>query len=156
MKKNTSVSVDQALYESVMAYKNPVLIAKYRKKYGVTTRTAQKHFQELKKFLLLTSVAKQSIAPSQKIDQVWHEFILFTKDYRQFCTTNFGKIIEHVPEIATGKRQATKAIRRYLETLALAASVYGKLDPEMWPDEKQLASVCSVDDDACRDFFCND
>ncbi len=34
---------------------------------------------------------------SQKIDEAWHRFILFTKDYHEFCNRFFGKYIHHGP-----------------------------------------------------------
>lgn len=35
--------------------------------------------------------------PSLVADDLWHTFILFTKDYREFCEKSFGKIIDHEP-----------------------------------------------------------
>ncbi len=33
--------------------------------------------------------------PSQAVDTVWHEFILFTKKYDQFCHDTFGRFLHH-------------------------------------------------------------
>lgn len=35
--------------------------------------------------------------PSKMVDIAWHEFILFTKDYRFFCEKAFGKYFDHTP-----------------------------------------------------------
>jgi len=33
------------------------------------------------------------------IDNMWHEFILITKDYQDFCNKFFGKFIHHEPNM---------------------------------------------------------
>ncbi|MBS0345914.1 MAG: hypothetical protein JSR69_05575 [Proteobacteria bacterium] len=35
--------------------------------------------------------------PSQVVDVAWHEFILFTRGYRQFCTRGLGRFLDHTP-----------------------------------------------------------
>jgi hypothetical protein len=35
--------------------------------------------------------------PSQAVDVVWHEFILFTLQYQNFCKKAFGRFLHHVP-----------------------------------------------------------
>ena len=35
--------------------------------------------------------------PSQVVDVAWHEFILFTKLYEEFCKRGMGKFIHHTP-----------------------------------------------------------
>lgn len=34
------------------------------------------------------------------IDEMWHNFILYTKDYQDFCSHYFGQFIHHYPDIA--------------------------------------------------------
>ena len=35
--------------------------------------------------------------PSQAVDVAWHEFILFTKRYQQFCSKALGRFLHHTP-----------------------------------------------------------
>lgn len=35
--------------------------------------------------------------PSQAVDVAWHEFILFTRQYQQFCQQALGRFLHHVP-----------------------------------------------------------
>ena len=35
--------------------------------------------------------------PSQAVDDAWHEFILFTRRYDQFCRGAFGRFLHHTP-----------------------------------------------------------
>ena len=40
--------------------------------------------------------------PSQVVDDLWHEFILFTREYRSFCDAAFGNFLHHTPAVAMG------------------------------------------------------
>ncbi len=35
--------------------------------------------------------------PSKEVDELWHTFILFTADYREFCYKYLGQFLDHVP-----------------------------------------------------------
>lgn len=35
--------------------------------------------------------------PSKEVDELWHMFILFTADYREFCNKYLGQFLDHVP-----------------------------------------------------------
>ena len=39
--------------------------------------------------------------PSQVVDELWHEFILYTKNYEQFCQQAFGDFLHHTPACGT-------------------------------------------------------
>lgn len=51
--------------------------------------------------------------PSQVADDLWHDFILFTRNYRNFCTKAFGRYLHHTPvEAMSSPSVATSGIRR--------------------------------------------
>lgn len=51
--------------------------------------------------------------PSQVVDDLWHEFILFTRNYERFCGQAFGRFLHHTPvEAMTTPHQASDGIRR--------------------------------------------
>ena len=35
--------------------------------------------------------------PSKLVDTAWHEFILRTREYQEFCDNAFGKFLHHTP-----------------------------------------------------------
>ena len=35
--------------------------------------------------------------PSQAVDLAWHEFILYTRQYRAFCRKGLGRFLHHIP-----------------------------------------------------------
>jgi len=43
--------------------------------------------------------------PSQVVDDLWHEFILYTRNYQQFCNQAFGGYMHHVPAVELGRGQ---------------------------------------------------
>jgi hypothetical protein len=51
--------------------------------------------------------------PSQVVDDLWHDFILFTRHYRNFCDKAFGRFLHHTPvEAMSSPHLATAGIRR--------------------------------------------
>ena len=48
-------------------------------------------------FLRHAATADQMISPGPDADRAWHEFILFTRDYEQYCQECFGRFIHHEP-----------------------------------------------------------
>lgn len=51
--------------------------------------------------------------PSQAVDAAWHEFILFTRNYRDFCNKALGRFLHHTPaEAMRSPTEAQEGIRR--------------------------------------------
>ena len=52
--------------------------------------------------------------PSQAADDLWHEFILYTKSYDAFCGRAFGPFLHHTPAVvlANGRKQTNEGLRR--------------------------------------------
>ncbi|MBK8186548.1 MAG: hypothetical protein IPK77_04510 [Cellvibrio sp.] len=65
--------------------------------------------------------------PSQVVDVAWHEFILFTRQYQQFCKTAFGRFLHHTPaEAMSGKTIAQDGIKRAWKLCCIRE----KIDPK--------------------------
>jgi len=47
--------------------------------------------------------------PSQVVDDLWHEYILYTKHYQQFCRKAFGRFMHHSPAVVLRPRQQSNA-----------------------------------------------
>jgi hypothetical protein len=58
----------------------------------------------LRQFFLayLKSGRKYVSMPSQVADDLWHEFILFTRNYDAFCKGAFGGFLHHTPAVSVG------------------------------------------------------
>ncbi|MET1031186.1 hypothetical protein [Domibacillus tundrae] len=61
---------------------------------------------ELKRFFCLSAIMKNVPMYNEKADAIWHDMILFTKDYADFCEQFNGAMIHHTP---TDKAFKTKA-----------------------------------------------
>lgn len=58
-------------------------------------------FDTMKDFMFLSKI-KPSYLSSYIVDEAWHTFILFTKDYHKFCKKVFGSYFHHTPSISNG------------------------------------------------------
>jgi hypothetical protein len=52
--------------------------------------------------------------PSQVVDDLWHEFILYTRAYKDFCDQAFGAFLHHTPALALApaRRDSNAGLRR--------------------------------------------
>jgi hypothetical protein len=51
--------------------------------------------------------------PSCMADDLWHEFILYTREYRRFCRSGFGTFMHHTPAAVLGEnRRSNAGLRR--------------------------------------------
>ena len=72
----------------------------------------------LRQFFLthLKSGRRNVSMPSQVVDDLWHEFILYTKNYQAFCRHAFGRFMHHTPAVvlrgSSGARTANAGLRR--------------------------------------------
>ncbi|MBD7937711.1 MULTISPECIES: glycine-rich domain-containing protein [Cytobacillus] len=59
-------------------------------------------FMELKRYFFLCSLLKSVPMYSSKVDELWHEMILFTQKYADFCKQLFGQYLHHTPHTGGG------------------------------------------------------
>lgn len=100
--------------EEVMEYQNKYIVLTFLEKYPhyqLTEAQADAVFDDVKRYLWLAAVTdkKKEENPDQKlpdisftqsmviIDDMWHEFILVTEHYVDFCQKCFGKYMHHPP-----------------------------------------------------------
>jgi uncharacterized membrane protein YgcG len=60
---------------------------------------------ELKRYFLMCAVLRSVPMYSDKVDEVWHEMLMFTWEYGQFCQKISGGFIHHAPHTADSKPQ---------------------------------------------------
>lgn len=99
----------------LLEYQNPAVLKLYIQNYPNNKLDAETAFRETLKYLWLAqkhqfdlrdqpenaSIPKRCVMlfSMQEIDQMWHEFILFTSDYTKFCEKYFGVYMHHLPNI---------------------------------------------------------
>jgi hypothetical protein len=70
-------------------------------KHGMSGQSADDAINAFKRFFFLAGVEGPPLVPTKEIDDVWHEFLMFTLDYEKTCRTLFGKFIHHEPSMGT-------------------------------------------------------
>lgn len=86
------------------------IIARFLKEYDIDKNVAIDILEATKTFLWLgdkyykeqnknLSIFKENYV----IDEMWHNYILFTKEYFEFSKTVFGRYIHHLPNIDEGE-----------------------------------------------------
>lgn len=65
-------------------------------------------------FRIALAANKRMVAmPSQVVDDLWHEFILYTRTYQAFSSRAFGRYLHHTPaEAMSGATTQNDALRR--------------------------------------------
>jgi len=91
-----------ASLKKVLAYRNPDVVERFRNEYPVTRREAELIWLDTLRWLWLgatreTDVPLAITVSTAVIDEMWHTFVLFTKDYFAFCQGHFGRFIHHSP-----------------------------------------------------------
>ena len=69
----------------------------------------------LRQFFLayLMSGKRHVSMPSQVADDLWHEFILYTREYDAFCRRAFGGFLHHAPAVVLSEhRKSNEGLRR--------------------------------------------
>ncbi len=121
--------------ESVMAYRNETVIERFRRDYGNRTSDAEILFEAFKQFMVTCIVTDGPKTTSPAIDDMWHTFVLHTREYRAFCEEYLGGFVEHEPVHDGG------APENYKQTRMTALRVFGQLNEAAWPTKGK--SSCS-------------
>jgi hypothetical protein len=135
-------------YEEALAFRAPYLIDKIIEEgLAATVEEAEAIFLEVKRYIVMTHacVPRWGItANACRIDEVWHNFVLFTRQYEAYCQKYFGRFMHHAPsnspeppsrpghggrETPSVDSNPPKSFREHYE------SFYGIELPDVWRDE---------------------
>lgn len=128
------------MLSELMQYRNEDVLSRFTDLMDVTDEEAEDIFAETKKFLFICRQPGVFIPDELLIvDEMWHNFILFTKEYQDFCAFYFGGYLHHTPATKAAKTQhreelaadATAVKNAFNEKLARLMSVtYDELGPD--------------------------
>ncbi len=91
----------RASLEEVLKYENPRVIRGFLRDYDLEPAEAELLFREMLKLVWLNDrlEGRYAIWWSWKpLDDMWHWFVLHTRDYEDFCLRSFGRMVHHDPE----------------------------------------------------------
>ncbi|KUJ62966.1 hypothetical protein AR687_06120 [Flavobacteriaceae bacterium CRH] len=117
--------------------------------YGFSTRLAFENkwtsfftkmaILEYKKFMYLAATSSEMVSPSEAVDIVWHQHLIFTNSYSDLCTL-LGKRIEHIP--STHNRADFEKFHKAKErTRELYEINFGNQPDEIWNYSNELDSL---------------
>jgi hypothetical protein len=111
--------------------------AKIASKHKWDKSFALKAISEYKKFVYLGVVSNFHVTPSKIIDVVWHEHLLFTKAYREFCSHVIEYQFDHHPELLPVTEETGRFSAQYIDTLEFYRLEFGVVPPEeIWGNTK--------------------
>ena len=130
-------SLAEAMAESWLQ-SNPVLERKVVRALLCSPVEARVAVAECVKFLTLVADNHDgSLTPSHRVDLVWHEMILFTRAYTDFCFEQFQRFIHHQPSEDTPSNR-----RQFKRTLSAYQSRFGDPPVEFWGDGLAAPAAC--------------
>jgi hypothetical protein len=107
--------------EEVLSYQHPAVVRRFQKEYSENSPQAEQIFSDLLMFFWASkkhSLELQNNPENENlnflfimddemksIDQMWHIFLLYTKDYMDFCERYFGEYLHHLPDIVPGFKE---------------------------------------------------
>lgn len=107
--KPASARLVRAELRRVLQYRNPDVVDRFHSQFAISRAEAQSIFRETLKWVWLCAEARHErtdgihVPPLYidrnllVIDEMWHNFILFTQDYARFCEKHFAFFVHHNP-----------------------------------------------------------
>jgi hypothetical protein len=99
----------------VLAYQHPAVVKRFIRENPAKAVQAEQLFSDLMLFFWASKkhALDRAASPAdpaldfvfimdqemRDIDQMWHVFLLYTKDYMDFCDQHFGEYLHHLPDI---------------------------------------------------------
>jgi hypothetical protein len=93
---------------TVLAYRHSGVIRRNCKEQGASPEKGEELFREMLKWLYLCyryalderphGFACSMTPELLQLDEMWHCFVLHTRDYADFCDTHFGFFLHHEPQ----------------------------------------------------------
>ena len=113
-------------YQKAQISRREKLIDKYAFPPSLSNKVAEKYphlsdqqatevVEGMREYFHVCNIARHKMIamPSQAVDVAWHEFILFTRDYKKFCDKALGRFLHHTPaEAMSSQTKAQKGIQR--------------------------------------------
>jgi hypothetical protein len=107
-----------SLKEALDCEYEALILDGFMHRYQVDEDEARAIFQETKKWLWLAAKASEEESmslfidkPLLVIDEMWHNFILYTRQYQRYCMEKFKKFIHHAPTPKSKELQAQYAVQ---------------------------------------------
>jgi hypothetical protein len=129
--------VFHAVFEA-LDFEAPYLIEKLLKDHVVdSAEQGGALFTEVKRYLVLNQLDRTKAWKmySLRVDEVWHQFVLFTVEYSAYCNKYFGHYAHHAPSNAPDPGFGHRAPEAtFAEFADRYKEVFGLEPPDVWDD----------------------
>jgi hypothetical protein len=131
-----------AISLEVLTYEAPYLIEKLVKNAIVDTpEEGEALFREVKRYLVLADLDQERAwnMYSLRVDEAWHQFILFTRQYIDFSQRFFGRYVSHNPSNAPKVEDARPVEKTNFDQFHTRyQELFGEPLPDVWYDERTI------------------
>ena len=93
--KKLSNNLEQSLSKSYMEN----VEVRVRREHKLKENEYKWRLLDLKRYFILTSLLKESPMFSEKVDELWHQMLMFTREYDDFSKKYLGTILHHSPNV---------------------------------------------------------
>ncbi|WP_315724258.1 MULTISPECIES: hypothetical protein [unclassified Bradyrhizobium] len=101
--------------------------------HGWSLDEARAAIEAYRRFCFLAMVSPTPVTPSEVVDEVWHQHLIYSRDYwTMWCGERLQSPLHHDPTPGGPDAQMTYR-RQYAETLALHERFFGPPSPDLWP-----------------------
>ena len=137
-----------ATLDAVLAYRHPGVLARYVKDFGGDRGDAEELFGELMRWLYLCARATEpggsgrlSMYPEiLRIDDMWHVFLMHTREYADFCDRYLGRFVHHYPT-PTAEPRAQGEDAQLEGFLSFLYDELGEATVRRWFQEQRFAKA---------------
>jgi hypothetical protein len=152
---SANLTKEAASLAEVLAYRHPGVVRRYCKEHHAELAEGEEVFREMLKWLYLCyrgvtnqpePISCTMLPEIEKIDWMWHTFLMFTRDYAEFCQRYFGLFLHHVPnEDEEETSMSPDDLRAALEQqYGFVYDVLGEETLTAWHDECRYAAAAAV------------
>jgi hypothetical protein len=141
--------VQDQLYRTISEYPLDFVEQRLIKKGGFDEATAKAAVEELKKFLYICTVEedKPIAMISSTVDEAWHTFILFTKEYENFCRNIAGRFLHHQPIISDDDMRDVKiGVQNFIKSYQ---KYFGEISTIWKEHSDDVEAICIRDPNEC-------
>ncbi len=129
-------------HTAALSFEAPYVIEKL-----VKNRTADSEddarllFREAKRYLVLAQSDRATAwqMHSLRVDEAWHQFVLFTVQYADFCMRHFGRFVHHAPSNSPSTAANSSVPRAtFAEFQVRYLDLFGEGLPAVWFDAETV------------------
>lgn len=140
------------LLERALAYPAPYVVERLVNDRVVGSAAAgERLFTEIKRYLVLNVLHPEVVVGmySARVDEAWHAFLLYTREYADFCDRYLGRFLGHTPRNAPsadggpGGPVEHGPVRAHLSFAEFAATYEQAFDeplPDVWFDARGVTA----------------